>query len=429
MKLVANALIIFCLCIVPFQLCLARDIIVDINGTGDYSSIQTAIDNSVSGDTVSVMPGTYIENLNYNGKNIYVKSSTDDPYTTIIDGSQPADTTYGSVVTFISGEDTTAILRGFTLTGGTGMYLEQGEFKARAGGGMIIERGSSPIIENNIIRDNVANGGGGMDIASDGSNPIVRYNIIWHNTAINYDPRWTFAGGAIEISYNARPVICNNTIVNNSCSDGAGGVGAIINASGLIFNNIIVGNIGGGISAEQITPIFAYFNNVWDNTQGDDIFGHVQSEYNISVDPLFVNPDSGDFQLHPDSPCIDAGDPDSPLDSDDTNADMGAIFFDQSNPSGVSNKEQFPDGYKLHQNYPNPFNPSTTISYSLSRNSHVKLSIYNTLGEKVLLIIDEEKTAGEHSVKFEALNLSDGVYFYKIQAGEFQQTRKMLLVK
>jgi hypothetical protein len=426
MKLIVKIMIIFCL--LSMQLGFADLIIVDINGTGDYSSIQTAIENSVPGDTVSVMPGTYVENLNYKGKNICVKSSSNEPKTTIIDGSQPADTTYGSVATFLSGEDTTAILRGFTLTGGTGMYLEDGDFKARAGGGIIIERGSSPLIENNIIRDNVADGGGGMDIASNGSNPIVRNNLIWRNIASDEDPRWTFAGGGIEISYGARPVICNNTIVNNKCFDGAGGIGAIINGMPSIYNNIIVNNIGGGISAQQIILVVASYNNVWNNTV-DDVIGQVLNGNSISVDPLFVDSENGIFELQSVSPCINAGDPASPYDPDNSIADLGAFYNPLGAAVGNAENGRFPEYYKLLQNFPNPFNPSTTISYSLPRNTHVELSIYNTLGEKVQLIVDEKKTAGEHTVRFEAKELSGGIYFYKIKAGEFDQTRKMLLVK
>ena len=88
-----------------------------------------------------------------------------------------------------------------------------------------------------------------------------------------------------------------------------------------------------------------------------------------------------------------------------------------------------PVSFELSQNYPNPFNPSTVISYQLSVNSHVKLSIYNVLGMEVKTLVNEEKSVGSYEVRFDANGLSSGVYFYKIQAGEFMQSKKMLLTK
>jgi hypothetical protein len=88
-----------------------------------------------------------------------------------------------------------------------------------------------------------------------------------------------------------------------------------------------------------------------------------------------------------------------------------------------------PVDYALQQNYPNPFNPATTISYSLPLKSQVELVIYNTLGESVMRLVNEEKEAGKYSVKFDATNLPSGIYFYKLQAGSFIETKKMVLMK
>lgn len=85
--------------------------------------------------------------------------------------------------------------------------------------------------------------------------------------------------------------------------------------------------------------------------------------------------------------------------------------------------------YQLHQNYPNPFNPTTTINFSLPQTGIVNLKIYNLLGEEVITLIAEERQAGNHSVQFNASYLSSGIYFYKLQAGSFFQTKKMILLK
>jgi len=85
--------------------------------------------------------------------------------------------------------------------------------------------------------------------------------------------------------------------------------------------------------------------------------------------------------------------------------------------------------FGLEQNYPNPFNPATTISYSLQLKSQVELIIYNTLGESVMQLVNEEKESGKYSVKFDATNLPSGVYFYRLQANNFTQIRKMIFLK
>jgi hypothetical protein len=88
-----------------------------------------------------------------------------------------------------------------------------------------------------------------------------------------------------------------------------------------------------------------------------------------------------------------------------------------------------PQKYILEQNFPNPFNPSTTIHYGLPSKSHVTLAIYNILGQKVTQLVNGEEEAGYHEVRFDGSNLASGVYFYRIQAGSFVQTRKLLLLR
>ena len=85
--------------------------------------------------------------------------------------------------------------------------------------------------------------------------------------------------------------------------------------------------------------------------------------------------------------------------------------------------------YRLTQNYPNPFNPATSISYDVPVKSFVRLEIFNTLGQKIQTLISGEKEAGNYTVKFNAVNLPSGMYLYKLTAGNFSQTRKMLLLK
>jgi len=88
-----------------------------------------------------------------------------------------------------------------------------------------------------------------------------------------------------------------------------------------------------------------------------------------------------------------------------------------------------PDKFNLYQNYPNPFNPSTNIKFDLVRNGNVKLKVYNEIGKEVAVLLDGVKNAGSYEVKFDAANLSSGIYFYKLETDNSSITKKMLLVK
>ncbi len=87
------------------------------------------------------------------------------------------------------------------------------------------------------------------------------------------------------------------------------------------------------------------------------------------------------------------------------------------------------DKFSLHGNYPNLFNPTTHIRFGLPKASNVKIDVYNTLGQKVATLLDEHKLAGVHVVDFDGSHFASGLYLYYIQTGDFQQVKKMLLLK
>jgi len=100
--------------------------------------------------------------------------------------------------------------------------------------------------------------------------------------------------------------------------------------------------------------------------------------------------------------------------------------------SGTNVKETpdlTPNGFLLLQNYPNPFNPGTVIQFSIPNEVYVTLSVFNTLGEQVTELVNQQLSPSTYSVNFDAKDLPNGIYFYKIQAGEFVQTKKMILMK
>jgi len=93
------------------------------------------------------------------------------------------------------------------------------------------------------------------------------------------------------------------------------------------------------------------------------------------------------------------------------------------------NVDFMPKEYVLYQNYPNPFNPSTKIKYALPQNSMVNLTVYNAIGEVVLVLVNEVQDEGFHEIAFDAANLPSGIYLYRLIANDKIQVKKMILLK
>ena len=106
------------------------------------------------------------------------------------------------------------------------------------------------------------------------------------------------------------------------------------------------------------------------------------------------------------------------------------IYFNAENlPTGITNTNSIANDYSLSQNFPNPFNPTTTIKFGIPKNGLVKLVVYDVLGKEVATLVNDEQTAGNYEVTFNASKLTTGVYFYKITSGDFSEVKKMMLVK
>ncbi len=119
---------------------------------------------------------------------------------------------------------------------------------------------------------------------------------------------------------------------------------------------------------------------------------------------------------------------------DNGNADTNFIEWVENCVAAASTgieqvSESVPSSFRLSQNYPNPFNPTTTITFKIPNTGNVTLKVYDTLGNEVAMLVQGTRSAGEHSVRFDASSLSNGVYFYRLDAGQYTATKKFILVK
>jgi hypothetical protein len=114
---------------------------------------------------------------------------------------------------------------------------------------------------------------------------------------------------------------------------------------------------------------------------------------------------------------------------DSYQASLGYWYNPGTTVTAIDEGASTPRVFALDQNYPNPFNPSTTIRFSVPKSSHVTLAVYDIAGRLVTSLVDEEMAPGVHEAVFEAGDIASGVYFYRIRAGEYTQTRKLVLLK
>jgi parallel beta-helix repeat protein len=199
-----------------------------IHVPADQPTIQAAINVANTGDTVLVAPGTYVENINFAGKAITVRSSNG-AKVTIIDGAQK-----GSVVTFNHSETKNSVLKGFTI--------QNGLAAAGDGGGGIAVESSSPTIANNTVSHNAACNGIGIEVRF--GSPIIQKNKIIFN--VQQTCSGGIGGGGISIGGAASAQILGNTISDNSIASDGGGISLFAAGTPLIQGNLIRKNQSGG---------------------------------------------------------------------------------------------------------------------------------------------------------------------------------------
>lgn len=258
--------------------------------------------------------------------------------------------------------------------------------------------------------------GGG--IYCENSKPKLFKAAITDNSAMS-------SGGGMYCTEDSYPFLEHCTISNNT-SDNGGGI-ALYGSCISLLNTIVWKNFPdeiyfhGGTAPESCVEVA--YTDLKDSTDkiitndNGDVFW---MEGNLNTNPQFCNAGNNIFTLAENSPCIGKANNGKNLGAFDIGCEIADIEYEL---------EEIPTEFNLAQNKPNPFNPTTIISWQLPTNCHVQLNIYNIVGQKIKTLVSEIQKAGSHEIEWDASEFPSGIYFYRIQAGNFVQTKRMLFIK
>ena len=425
------------------------------DGSGDFVTIQAALDQGGTHDEILLAPGIFRgpgnRDLDYHGKCVIVRSRDDDPQTCMLypEGSELEP---HRAVRFGHQETSDAVLEAVTILGGNFEESPDGR-----GGGILITNGSAPWIRRCIFVSNRAEYGGGLHV--DGySEPVISDCIFMQNHADE-------EGGGINLAEHATTLIDGCTFWENS----TGGYGGAINCVySLMFMEgcTIVENWGAGLGAVGIyetgalisESIIAFTHsgyglllenasvmlecvNIYGNSHGNWVppFGYQYGEDgNISADPLFCDLGSQNFNLMPNSPCRPAT---HVLVTEDPCAFMGAWTDDcgeqiraAREALAVAERLMAEAGLRLAPAEPNPLCTSTRLDYSIPRAADASLRIYNATGRLVRTLIAGSVDAGTQSINWNGTDdggaaVAEGVYFCRLRTGDHSVGQRVLVVR
>ncbi len=207
----------------------------------------------------------------------------------------------------------------------------------------------------------------------------------------------------------------------------------------VIGNNLSVVDISDNENPEIVGSVFANSSSAAISVSGDDAYIADNGNYQYSrggVRVFNISNPANPFEIS----FYETGGAGTNLFADGTeiylaDGDDGIYLLNNDFPTGVEEEENTPVGFSLSQNYPNPFskesggNSATTINYSLAKSGFVSLTVFDAIGRKVADLINKEQTPGKYSVQFNAANLCSGIYFYKLETGNFRSVKKMIIMK
>jgi parallel beta-helix repeat protein len=282
-------------------------------------------------------------------------------------------------------------------------YIDHCDIISNIGSGIICLINNSVCITNCIITGNSEAG--------------ILFDIDQGTTVSNC----TISGNTYGVFCfrSSRPSIVNTIVEGNSTY----GMYLLSSPFASVTYGDFHSNVYGDFDGDSVPPQLGQLVTVNANGDSCDAF------FNIFQNPMFVNPFSGDYHLQSGSPCIDAGDPTSPLDPDGTIADIGAFYFNQLGVIGNRSNHQLPSTIRLLPCYPNPFNSTLTIPFTIPIQGNVQISIYNLLGQRVHQFDLSALQVGVHQIQWNANSNASGLYFIQLISNHGESQQKVLLIK
>lgn len=301
-------------------------------------------------------------------------------------------------------------------------------------------------------------------INGDSVNTGYRPKITIKNVeAYGFVPGFISNRAAFNIKEQVECKISNVKVYNNEIAFRLRGPGSRGGAYVTVINCIAYNNVK-VFRTEDNLELLHIYNGTFDKNSNDDYFQNVSGGYDptgfelknslfmgtrpsdasdpsnlLAENSFFIDAVNHDYHLVANSPAINSGVniPEVTEDFDGNprvngSYDVGA--FERTEATGFEFITSLSEGFELYDNFPNPFNPETNISFSIGETSRVALQIYNSLGEKILTIVDKNLTPGKYSYSWYGSDqngkmVSSGVYYYRIIAGNFNETKKMLFIK
>jgi hypothetical protein len=383
----------------------AATYVVRPDGTGDFPTIQAALDAVVAGDIVELTDGVFYgpgnRDLDFDGKALTVKSQSDNPQACIVDAIDHSGAEHQGF-RFHCGEDATALVRGITVTGATATAVRC--------------YGSSPTLERCILRGNTNWSGGGALSCVYASPQVVGCTFV-DDADVGMGQ-----GGAAMCGACSFAEFTGCTFVNNKGAEG-NAIYATFTTVRLYNCVIAFGQAGPAVFCDEGGDAHLYCCDIYGNAGGDwvgEIAPQLGQAGNISADPLFCDWPNRNYRLAENSPC-------APFTPPNPECDLIGAWPVGCGEQGIAPPVVADLGLVLEPPAPNPFRQSTTLRFELPSGSAaegtpVRLTIHDTAGRRLRTLVDTYLPAGEHVAVWDGYGdhgepAARGVYFARLSSG------------